>query len=70
MKTRIEVTHIVDGTVRLDVIEIDAGPGRVNAKIQRRGRGYVKVPGHIVLYRKIEYIEILEVADGDPEVTE
>lgn len=64
--TRIEVWHIADDTVAPAVIETDAPISEVNAKIHRKRkkdkdkRGYVRVPGRVVLYRQVELIKIEE----------
>lgn len=52
---RVEVWHVVDDTVAVDVLETD---GVVNAKVHADGRGYVKVRGREWLYRQVERIHI------------
>lgn len=51
---RVEVIHMVDDTVRTDVLEAE----EVNAKIKADRTGYVRTPGDERLYARIERIRI------------
>jgi len=52
---KVEVWHLMDDTMAVDRLETD---GRVNAKILPGGRGYVKLPGRVRLYARVELIRI------------
>lgn len=50
------MTHEVDGTVCTDRFEAEA----VNASVKADGTGYVRTPGDIRLYRRVDRIRIVD----------